>query len=298
MEELSSSYLDARNQTTEVLLLTGAETITDAGLASIALAVPKLKELGIAGAVRITDAALRVLGEYCYGAPFFYNQVNDEIRWRLPRDLLSLTVRPACAQCETPQSASFECATCSEFFCDHCDVVVHGGGKRRLHNKRKLFDFYGRRRDYGDGEFPSIWPSEILQDAARGYDFENLVPRDNYQDMLWEISRFVPVSTGNWDDELAAAEAAASPAVALAFATMLSEGVSTKLNDSSVTTADSDGLGRPSGPKNHLLYREKDFDENGVSLWESFYDYGQGEYRYYHRISKRVVSQLPDQTQQ
>jgi hypothetical protein len=64
-DELSSSYSDARSQTTEALLLTGADSITDAGLAAIALAVPKLQELAIAGAVRITDAALRVLGEYC-----------------------------------------------------------------------------------------------------------------------------------------------------------------------------------------------------------------------------------------
>ncbi|ETL49369.1 hypothetical protein L916_01124, partial [Phytophthora nicotianae] len=202
------------------------------------------------------------------------NQVNGEIRWRLPRDLLSLTVRPICAQCETPETASFECATCSEFFCDHCDVVVHGGGKRRQHNKRKLFDYYGRRRDYGDGEFPSIWPSEMLQDASRGYDFVNLSPRDNYQDMLWEISQFVPVSTGNWDDEVVPSTAASSPAVALAFVTMMK---------------------RPAGPLHHLLYREKDFDEHGVSLWESFYDYAQEEYRYYHRISKRVVSHPPGQ---
>uniref|UniRef100_H3GDY5 F-box/LRR-repeat protein 15-like leucin rich repeat domain-containing protein n=1 Tax=Phytophthora ramorum TaxID=164328 RepID=H3GDY5_PHYRM len=230
------------------------------------------------------------------GAPFYYNQVNGEIRWRLPRDLLSLTVRPTCAQCETPESASFECATCSEFFCDHCDVVVHAGGKRRWHNKRKLFDFYGRRRDYGDGEFPSIWPSEVLQDASRGYDFEKFVPRDNYQDMLWEISRFEPVSTGNWDEELAAAAAAgasSSTAVALAFASMMSEGASIKTNNAATSTAiDDDGLGRP---MHHLLYREKDFDENGTSLWESFYDYAQGEHRFYHRVTKRVVTQLPGQ---
>ncbi|ETK95993.1 hypothetical protein L915_01142, partial [Phytophthora nicotianae] len=155
-----------------------------------------------------------------------------------------------------------------------CDVVVHGGGKRRQHNKRKLFDYYGRRRDYGDGEFPSIWPSEMLQDASRGYDFVNLSPRDNYQDMLWEISQFVPVSTGNWDDEVVPSTAASSPAVALAFVTMMK---------------------RPAGPLHHLLYREKDFDEHGVSLWESFYDYAQEEYRYYHRISKRVVSHPPGQ---
>ncbi|KAG3254521.1 hypothetical protein PI124_g898 [Phytophthora idaei] len=230
-----------------------------------------------------------------HGAPFYFNQVNGEIRWRLPRDLLSLTVRPACAQCETPQSATFECATCSEFFCDHCDVVVHGGGKRRQHNKRKLFDYYGRRRDYADGEFPSIWPSEILQDASRGYDFENLAPRDNYQDMLWEISQFVPVSTGNWDDEIAVSTAASSPAVALAFVTRMSESTSVQPNGNHAANTDADDLERPAAPLNHLLYREKDFDEHGVSLWESFYDYAQGEYRYYHRVSKRVVSHPPSQ---
>ncbi|KAF4149220.1 IQ calmodulin-binding motif-containing protein [Phytophthora infestans] len=230
------------------------------------------------------------------GAPFFFNQINGEIRWRLPRDLLSLTFRPTCAQCETPQSASFECATCCEFFCDHCDAVVHGGGKRRQHNKRKLFDYYGRRRDFGDGEFPSIWPSEILQDASRGYDFVNLVPRDNYQEMLWEISQFVPVSTGNWDDELqatASCTSASSPAVVLAFVTMMSENTSIQPIDNEAVVTGVDGLERPAGPLNHLLYREKDVDEHGASLWESFYDYAQGEYRYYHRISKRVVSHPP-----
>jgi hypothetical protein len=225
---------------------------------------------------------------------------------------------------DTRESASFECATCSEFFCDHvrccdfvfcsgglaahrrfawlreqCDVVVHGGGKRRLHNKRELFDYYGRRRDYGDGEFPSVWPSEVLQDAARGVDFEKLAPRDNYQDMTWEISRFVPVSTGNWDDEVAAAEAAgaaSSPAVALAFASLLSEGASVKPSSATATsTATDDDLGAPGGPLRHLLYREQDFDENGASLWESFFDYAQGEYRFYHRVTKRVVTQLAGQ---
>ncbi|KAI9993689.1 hypothetical protein PInf_015986 [Phytophthora infestans] len=177
-----------------------------------------------------------------------------------------------------------------------CDAVVHGGGKRLQHNKRKLFDYYGRRRDFGDGEFPSIWPSEILQDASRGYDFVNLVPRDNYQEMLWEISQFVPVSTGNWDDELqatASCTSASSPAVVLAFVTMMSENTSIQPIDNEAVVTGVDGLERPAGPLNHLLYREKDVDEHGASLWESFYDYAQGEYRYYHRISKRVVSHPP-----
>ncbi|RLN98776.1 hypothetical protein BBJ28_00002976 [Nothophytophthora sp. Chile5] len=154
--------------------------------------------------------------------------------------------------------------------------------RRRQHNKRALFDFYGRRRDYGDGAFPSIWPTEILQDAARGYDFVALAPLDNYQAMLWDIAQFEPVATGNWDDQVADASivamASSSPAVALAFTSMLTE-----------------GSGEVDGLAHHLLYREKDFDENGASLWESFYDYAQGGYRFYHRVSKRVVTYAPGQ---
>lgn len=179
---------------------------------------------------------------------------------------------------------------------------MHGGGKRRLHNKRKLFDYYGRRRDYGDGNFPSIWPSEMLQDSTRGYDLEQMVPRDNYQEMLWEIAKFVPVSTGHWEeDELMAAamstKAAASPAIAQAFATMASGATGIKPPSSPSPMPDDEiaAPNSPDRPMHHLLYREKDFDESGVSLWESFYDYAQGEHRYYHRISKRVVTKPPGQ---
>ncbi|KAL8011920.1 putative IQ motif, EF-hand binding, B-box-type zinc finger, leucine-rich repeat domain superfamily [Plasmopara halstedii] len=208
------------------------------------------------------------------GAPFYFNQVNGTIRWRLPRDLLALTTRPTCAQCDIPESASFECATCSEFFCKHCDRVVHGG-KRRRHNQRELFDYYGRRRDYGDGTFPSIWPSEIFQDASRGYDFVRFAPRDNYQEMVEEILNFVPVSTGSWDDDIASPIAAFSPTPTCTF-----------MNGS--TSKENEG-------QQQTVYRDDDFDEQGASLWEIFYDYAQEKYRYYHRISKRVVSRLPEQ---
>ncbi|RLN20903.1 hypothetical protein BBJ28_00011454 [Nothophytophthora sp. Chile5] len=158
----------------------------------------------------------------------------------------------------------------------------HGAGNGAPFYYRALFDFYGRRRDYGDGAFPSIWPTEILQDAARGYDFVALAPRNNYQAMLWDISQFEPVATGDWDDQLADASivamASSSPAVALAFTSILTGGSS-----------------EVDGPTHHLLYREQDFDENGASLWESFYDYAQGGYRYYHRVSKRVVTYAPGQ---
>jgi hypothetical protein len=38
-----------------------------------------------------------------------------------------------------------------------------------------------------------------------------------------------------------------------------------------------------------VLFMEADVDEDGNSLWESFFDYTSQEYRYYHRVSKRVA---------
>lgn len=40
---------------------------------------------------------------------------------------------------------------------------VHGGGKRLHHQFRALYDFYGKRVDYGEGEFPSYWPTDMAQ---------------------------------------------------------------------------------------------------------------------------------------
>ncbi|CAN0492620.1 unnamed protein product, partial [Discosporangium mesarthrocarpum] len=40
---------------------------------------------------------------------------------------------------------------------------VHDGGKRRMHEFRALYDYYGKRVDYGDSEFPSKWPTDIIQ---------------------------------------------------------------------------------------------------------------------------------------
>lgn len=42
-------------------------------------------------------------------------------------------------------------------------MQVHGGGKRLRHEFRALYDFYGKRVDYGEGEFPSRWPSDVAQ---------------------------------------------------------------------------------------------------------------------------------------
>ncbi|RQM13060.1 hypothetical protein B5M09_008379 [Aphanomyces astaci] len=50
-----------------------------------------------------------------------------------------------------------------------CWHAIHAGGRRRKHCFRTLFDYYGKRIDYGDGEFPSVWPSEIAQDELDGW---------------------------------------------------------------------------------------------------------------------------------
>ena len=101
--------------------------------------------------------------------PFYYNQISGEIRWRRPQDLLELMKRPFCGNCEFFE-ASLECCACKEFFCADCHAQVHYGGKRAQHPFRALYDAYGRRVDYGDGDFDleSMWPSEILQDDVAG----------------------------------------------------------------------------------------------------------------------------------
>ena len=100
--------------------------------------------------------------------PFYYNQDTGEIRWRKPQALLDLLSKPVCGNCEYYE-ARMECGVCNEYFCDDCWSAVHFGGKRKSHKFRALYDFYAKRVDYGDGEWPSIWPSELEQDELIGW---------------------------------------------------------------------------------------------------------------------------------
>ncbi|CAE7877933.1 unnamed protein product, partial [Symbiodinium sp. KB8] len=77
--------------------------------------------------------------------PFFYDQTTGE------------------------DYALFECRDCEEFFCEACWGPVHSGGKRRQHVFRPIYDAYGKRIDYGEGEWPAVWPSEIEQDEFLGW---------------------------------------------------------------------------------------------------------------------------------
>ncbi|RHY61921.1 hypothetical protein DYB30_001833 [Aphanomyces astaci] len=50
----------------------------------------------------------------------------------------------------------------------------------RNHIRRPMYNYYHKRIEYGDGEFPSVWPSEIDQDRNRPWDFINHVPLEGY----------------------------------------------------------------------------------------------------------------------
>ena len=54
---------------------------------------------------------------------------------------------------------------------------MHFGGKRKAHKFRCLYDYYSRRIDYGDGEFPSQWPTELEQDDLYGWHQRGEDPR-------------------------------------------------------------------------------------------------------------------------
>jgi hypothetical protein len=99
---------------------------------------------------------------------FFYNKLTGEIRWRIPQDLLDLIPVPKCDNCGFYE-AILECSVCNEVYCQQCWDQVHFGGRRKTHEFRALFDFYHKRIDYGDGDFPSKWPSEIIQDEVQGW---------------------------------------------------------------------------------------------------------------------------------
>ena len=110
------------------------------------------------------------------GRVFYYNMNTGEIRWRKPQELLELDPRPQCDNCTT-ELAEVECGQCTEFFCAECWDAVHFGGKRKGHKFRCLYDYYRRRIDYGDGEFPSIWPTELEQDDLYGWHKRGEDPR-------------------------------------------------------------------------------------------------------------------------
>jgi hypothetical protein len=102
------------------------------------------------------------------GRRFFYNKLTGEIRWRMPKDLLDLIPRPKCDNCSKFE-AGVECAVCDEVFCHSCWTTVHAGGRRKDHEFRVLYDYYGKRIDYGDGSFPCKWSTEVIQDEVQGW---------------------------------------------------------------------------------------------------------------------------------
>ncbi|TYZ65217.1 hypothetical protein PybrP1_003992 [[Pythium] brassicae (nom. inval.)] len=102
------------------------------------------------------------------GQTFYYNKETGEVRFRRPQDLLDLLPKP---------------------LCDNC------GGRRRRHAFRCLYDFYAKRVDYGDGEFPSKWPSEIEQDEKDGWGLR-MYPRRLPTEVRGSWERYEDANTG------------------------------------------------------------------------------------------------------
>jgi hypothetical protein len=129
-------------------------------------------------AARQVEVARRwkVMFDENQGRVFYYNMGTGEIRWRKPQELLELDPRPACDNCAV-EEATVECGQCTEYFCAECWDAVHFGGKRKAHKFRCLYDYYSRRIDYGDGEFPSQWPTELEQDDLYGWHQRGEDPR-------------------------------------------------------------------------------------------------------------------------
>ncbi|OQR82626.1 hypothetical protein ACHHYP_15691 [Achlya hypogyna] len=111
------------------------------------------------------------------GTKTYYHQDTGEIRYRMPQDLLDLLPRPGCNDCDEADAA-VECKDCEEVFCKECWDAIHAGGKRRRHAFRALYDYYDKRVDYGDGEFPSLWPTEVEQDELDGWRLRTSDTRD------------------------------------------------------------------------------------------------------------------------
>ncbi|RHY33264.1 hypothetical protein DYB32_002206 [Aphanomyces invadans] len=174
----------------------------------------------LVGAGHMAKHMLRVLKDEQYQRR---HQDTGEIRQRMPQDLLDLLPKPRCNDCGNlgddmtttlhparadVEAAMTECGDCGEFFCSECWHAIHAGGRRRRHRFRTLYDYYGKRIDYGDGEFPSVWPSEIAQDELDGWylrtspfrepvlvlgDWEKYVDDSTHRE--WYFSRSTKVST-------------------------------------------------------------------------------------------------------
>ncbi|EGZ15871.1 hypothetical protein PHYSODRAFT_509241 [Phytophthora sojae] len=110
----------------------------------------------------------------------FYYVMTGEVRFRRPQDVLDLLPKPLCENCGTVNR--------------ECWANVHSGGRRKLHEFRALYDYYNRRVDYGDWEFPSRWPSEIEQDEMDGWGFRTH-PRRRPDEVQGPWERYVDPDT-------------------------------------------------------------------------------------------------------
>ena len=62
-----------------------------------------------------------------------------------------------------------------------------------MHVFRTFYDYYGKRMDYGDCEFPSKWPSEIEHDEMNGWFLrKDRIPNET----IGEWEQYIDVDSG------------------------------------------------------------------------------------------------------
>ena len=108
-------------------------------------------------------------------------QVTGETRWRKHQPLLDFGPRPICSNCSFYEN-KVEYATCAvEFFCLRCWDAVHFGRNRGNHQFRGLYDFYGKRIDYGAS--CESTPNFLL-DGIKSY----LCPKKDSHRKCWSLN--------------------------------------------------------------------------------------------------------------
>jgi hypothetical protein len=160
------------------------------------------------------------------------------------------------------------------------------------------------------------------QDRDRGYDFFNQVPLENYNDVLWKIARSHPVATGFDEPKFiniarnnrkprrppSVTTTTAPPSSSepsrrsletpenTAFPSSTTEGETQVQTQQSKeqTQQEEEEIVILKKKKVTPFDNEQDFDEMGICNWIGFFDHSKQEQRYFHRKTKRVVSELPE----
>jgi hypothetical protein len=128
----------------------------------------------------------------------------------------------------------------------------------------------------------------------------NQVPLDNYNDVLWKIAASVPITsvapikfvnaTRRTRRQRPKSRLSAAPTTPTTSASRALAGLdgTEKADEAATAPAAPTTLGK------FPFEDEIDFDEDGNCNWIAFFHHAKQEQRFYHRKTKRVVAELPE----